>query len=73
MLYGARCWSRICHNNAANAVTHPCGLGVQCSVKAGATIEMVINTDLMGDYGDAFGADDPGQEQGFAGTALCQF
>ena len=63
----------VCHNNAANAVTHPCGLGVQCSVKAGATIEMVINTELMGDYGDAFGADDPGQEQGFAGTALYQF
>ena len=64
-----------CHNDAANANGSPVRVcvGVQCSVKAGATIEMVINTELMGDYGDAFGADDPGQEQGFAGTALYQF
>lgn len=38
---------------------------------AGATLEMVLNDEIVGDYGDLFGAaDDDHAEQGFAGTAL---
>ena len=38
---------------------------------AGTTLEMVLNEEIVGDYGDYFGAvDDDAAEQGFTGTAL---
>lgn len=41
------------------------------STDAGTTLEMVLNEEIVGDYGDYFGAvDDDDAEQGFAGTAL---
>ena len=41
------------------------------SEPAGSTLEMVLNEEIVGDYGDLFGAaDDNTAEQGFAGTAL---
>ena len=41
------------------------------SEPAGSTLEMVLNEEIVGDYGDLFGAaDDDTAEQGFAGTAL---
>ena len=40
-------------------------------MSAGSTLEMVLNDEIVGDYGDLFGAaDDDTAEQGFAGTAL---
>ena len=41
------------------------------SEPAGSTLEMVLDEEIVGDYGDLFGAaDDDTAEQGFAGTAL---
>ena len=38
---------------------------------AGSTLEMVLNEEIVGDYGDLFGAaDGDDAEHGFAGTAL---